>query len=111
MDMHKQEWSKVSDEMISIDAIRNLYSPSGNYRVSPTKYEPRAIFPIVIGHPLTVYVVRGGCKYRLDGQELTLRSGDFSSFAKGSYEFEVVGDEEVQIVTVFQLPNMVKKID
>lgn len=111
MDMHKQNWADVSGDVISIDAIRNMYSPSDGYRVSPTKYEPRKIFPVVIGYPLTVYVVRGGCKYRLDEQELTLRSGEFSSFAKGSYEFEVVGDEEVQIVTVFQLPNIVAKID
>lgn len=109
MDMHKQNWSDVSGEGMSIDAIRSMHSPSDGYRVSPAKYEPRKIFPVAIGYPLTVYVLRGVCTYRLDEQELTLRSGEFSSFAKGSYEFEVVGDEEVQIVTVFQLLNVATK--
>jgi hypothetical protein len=109
MDMHKQEWFSVSGEIMSIEAVRNLYSPSSDYRFSPTKYEPRAIFPVVIGYPVTVYVLSGGCKYRLDGQELTLRAGEFSSFAKGSYEFEVLGGEQVQIITVFKLPSVAAK--
>lgn len=107
MDMFKQNWSDISNEPISVEAIRALYVPSEAYRVSPNKYEAGVRCTSRAGLPHLVYVLDGCCKYQLGDRELTLCASEFTSLVKGEYWFEVMGDTEVKLVRVFQIPRII----
>lgn len=97
----KQNWSEKSAEAISEDAIRALHVPADNFKLYVNSYEAAQQFAIKAGHEFILYVLSGACKTRLDGLEVRLNAGEYISIDAGSYAFEVLGDEALQLVKVF----------
>jgi hypothetical protein len=101
--MVKQNWSDISSEPISEEAVRALHLPAEKYRLYPNSYGPGVSFPTTVGQPVVLYVLQGRCKYKLGDREVTLQASEFVPLEKGSYSFEVLGSAGVKLVKVFKL--------
>jgi hypothetical protein len=110
MKIIKNSWSDISKEPISNDAIRALHLPTETYtyRFSPHEYKSGVRFLETVGMPHLVYVLSGNCKFEYDDQHFPLKTAELAEKGKGKYWFDVVGDEPVKIVNVFQIPRNLK---
>lgn len=97
----KQNWSELSTEALSEEAIRALHVPAENFKLYSNSYAAAEQFAIKAGHEFILYVLTGACKTRMDGLEVRLNAGEWISMDAGSYAFEVLGNEPVQLVKVF----------
>ena len=97
----KQNWSEKSTVAISEDAIRALHTPADNFKFYANAYESGQQFAIKAGHEFTLYIVAGACKTSIDGKELRISVGEFVLMAAGSYAFEALGTEGLQLMKVF----------
>ncbi len=97
----KQKWSAISTAPMTETAIRGLHLPEENFKLYLNTYEAGEQFALKAGHEFILYVVSGACKTRLDGAELRLNESEFVSIDAGSYAFEVLGTESLQLVKVF----------
>ena len=97
----KQNWSEKSAIAISEEAIRALNTPEENFKFYTNSYELGQQFAIKAGHEFTLYVIVGACKTSIDGKELRLGNTEFVLMAAGSYAFEVIGTEALQLLKVF----------
>lgn len=97
----KKNWSELSTEAISEDAIRALHVPLDNFKLYSNSYAVAQQFAIKAGHEFILYVLTGACKTRIDGLEVRLNAGELISMNAGSYAFEVLGNDPVQLVKVF----------
>lgn len=52
----------------------------------------------------TCYVLAGTGRFRFRNEEVTLSAGTLAALPEGPYEFEVVGDEPLEKVLVWELP-------
>jgi hypothetical protein len=105
MSMVKKSWADVSEDPISEEAIRALYFPPENFRLYVNTHEAGGKFPTKAGHVFVLYVLAGSCKTTLAGSEVSLHASEFIALEKGSYTFDVVGNEELKLVKVFSLSN------
>jgi hypothetical protein len=103
MTMVKKYWSNLSTEPISEDAIRALHQPQKKFKFYLNVIEAGKSFTTKAGHEFVLYVLAGRCRTSLEGHELTLSASELITLEKGSYDFEVLGDEELKIIKVFSL--------
>jgi glyoxylate utilization-related uncharacterized protein len=97
----KQNWSEKSTSAISEEAVRAVNTPAENFKFYANAYELGQQFAIKAGHEFTLYVIAGACKTSIDGKELRLSSSEFVAMAAGSYAFEAIGTEALQLMKVF----------
>jgi hypothetical protein len=97
----KQNWSDKSTSIISEEAIRAVNTPAENFKFYANAYELGQQFAIKAGHEFTLYIIAGACKTSIDGKELRLGTAEFVSMSAGSYAFEAIGTEGLQILKVF----------
>ena len=97
----KQNWSEISSSPISEEAIHAANIPAENFKFYANAYELGQQFAIKAGHDFTLYVIAGACKTSIDGEELRLITAEFASMAAGSYAFEAIGTEGLQLLKVF----------
>jgi hypothetical protein len=102
--MKKRQWSEVSDEAISLAAIRALHTPKEAYRISPNSYNSSADFVGTLSVPSTIYVLDGSFKYTMNEDAQTLHASEFLEIEPGDFAFKVIGNTSVKIVDVFKLP-------
>ena len=100
-DKLKQNWSDKSTLPFSEEAIRSLHVPAENFKVYLNAYEAGQQFAIKAGHDFVLYVLTGACKSSIDGKELRLSATESVSMDAGSYAFEALGTEALQLVKVF----------
>jgi quercetin dioxygenase-like cupin family protein len=103
MNTNKRNWSDISAEPISEQAIRTLHSPQKNYKLYVNTYEAGKSFSANAGHAFVLYVLAGSCKTTLEGKEVSLHASEFVTLEKGSHAFDVSGKEELKLVKVFSL--------
>jgi len=103
MTMTKKNWADISTEPISEEAIRALHQPEKNFKFYLNTVQAGKSTPTNASHAFDLYVLAGSCKTSLEGIELTLSAPVMISFEKGSYVFEVLGDEELKLMKVFSL--------
>jgi mannose-6-phosphate isomerase class I len=101
MNPKKQNWSDISTAPISEAAIRALHVPAENFKVYVNTHEAGTNFTARAGHAFVLYVVAGSCKAKLDGTDISLQASELIALKKGSYAFDVVGNEALTIVKVF----------
>lgn len=97
----KQSWAETSTSPISEDAIRAVNIPAENFKFYANAYESGQQFAIKAGHDFTLYIIAGACKTSIDGKELRLATAEFVPMAAGSYAFEAIGSEGLQLMKVF----------
>ncbi len=97
----KQNWSEKYTSTISEEAIRAVNTPAENFKFYANAYELGQQFAIKAGHNFTLYVISGACKTSIDGKELRLNTAEFATIAAGSYAFEAIGTQDLQLLKVF----------
>lgn len=97
----KQNWSDVSDEPISEEAIRALHVPEESFKLYTNTHAAGEQFTIKAGHAFVLYVLAGECKTTIDGLLLQLAAGEFVFLDKGAYQFKATGSEDLRVVRVF----------
>lgn len=100
-DQLKQNWSDTSTAAFSEEAIRALHQPADNFKLYVNSYEAGQQFAIKAGHDFILYVLSGACKTSVDGKELRLATAEIANMKAGSYAFEALGTEALQLVKVF----------
>lgn len=101
--MGKKNWSDLCAEPMSEAAIRALHSPQENFKVYVNTYAAGKNFSINAGHAFVLYVLASCCSTTLDASEVILSASECIKLEKGSYDFNVVGNEELKLVKVFSL--------
>ena len=97
-------WSEISQTPLTLEAIRELHVPLSHYRISPNRYEAGVAF-LGTGRAGRLYVLSGACSKRVSLWQVALRAGMFVDFPTGDFEFEVQGEQHVQLVNVWLLPE------
>lgn len=100
-DKLKQNWSDISTLAFSEEAIRALHVPAENFKLYLNAYEAGQQFAIKAGHDFVLYVLSGACKTSIDGKELRLSAAELVAMDAGSYAFEALGTDPLQLVKVF----------
>lgn len=103
MNMNIKRWSDISSDPISIEAIRARHLPQENFKLYMNTYEAGKNFSAKAGHAFVLYVLAGSCKITMDDSEVTLHASQLITLEKGSYAFDVLGNEELKLVKVFSL--------
>ena len=101
--MNTKNWSDISSDPISEDAIRALHLPQENFKVYVNTHDAGNRFSAKAGHAFVLYVLAGSCKTMVDGSEVTLHGSEWATLEKGSYTFDVLGNEQLKSVRVFSL--------
>ena len=94
---NSQDWGPMTEE-----SIRRRHSPAGSHRLSVSHYPPGTSFPGVMKAG-TCYVLRGKCRYTFQ-DSVVLSRGTWSELPGGQFHFEVLGNEELTVVTAWLLP-------
>ncbi|MES2933645.1 MAG: hypothetical protein V4805_09180 [Pseudomonadota bacterium] len=96
-----KNWSDVSADPISEDAIRALHQPAAHFSVYANVYGSGEKFTLKAGHNFVLYVLIGACRSSIDGQDVQVEAGQLMALDMGSYQFEAVGADGVRLVKVF----------
>lgn len=103
-------WTLVSQESMSIEAIRRLHLPANHFHVSRNKYEEGVTFSGT-RRAGRMYVLSGRClQYAglylqaVQAWNAELGPGSFIDFPAGDFTFRVLGDAPVTLVCVWEIP-------
>src|SRR5262245_59449350 len=97
-------WIELSSQPMSVEAIRKLHVPAAHFRVSPNRYAVGAVFPGT-GMAGRIYVLLGRCSKAVGDWRAELTAGTYADFPAGSYEFKVLGTQDVEVVNVWEIPE------
>lgn len=95
-----EEWDPGQGEL-TISSLRERFSPPEDFRVSPMRYPPGTKF-CGTARRGTLYVLQGQCEFAGNA----ISAGEFLEHGDLQYSFEVVGNEECEIVHVFPLAHL-----
>ena len=88
---------------LRLDAIRLLYLPAENYRISPS------VTPLARASPGRApgrwYVLAGACAIEVGSSSWELQAGDIADIPAGEYRFRASGSDVVELVRAWQLPR------
>jgi quercetin dioxygenase-like cupin family protein len=98
-----QNWDHSEWGPASLETIRLLHRPGERFRVSPGRYDPGESFPEA-ARAGRRYVLAGSCSFTKGGEVWELRAGEFADLPGGQFEFRVLGDSPVELVSVWELP-------
>ncbi|MEZ4375943.1 MAG: CPCC family cysteine-rich protein [Polyangiaceae bacterium] len=100
--MQARDWSSQWDG-ISEESVRRLHRPNYRHRISPHRYPHGTAFS---GRQRagTCYVLEGACEFKFGGESVLLHAEQFAALPGGDYTFRVVGDSELHLVNVWELP-------
>lgn len=100
MSSYPKRWAEISREPISIDVIRELHTPASQHRISTNRYEAGVTFRGT-HRAGRLYVLSGSCSLRTGEWQAEILASTLVDFPAGDFEFEVLGDEPVQLVKVW----------
>ncbi len=105
MAIEKRLWSLVSDEQISVPAIRAMHLPMRANLLFPDRYEAGTSFASHHYVPHMTYVLEGTCQFILgeEAEALVLSAGEFAEITPGYFDFNVLGDARVRLVKVIKV--------
>lgn len=98
-------WTDVSQEPLTLAAIRSLHQPESHFRISPSAMPAGVKFTGLNSIAGRIYVLRGRCSMTVGDWRADLRSGTFADFPAGSFTFEVFGTNEIEVVKVWLIPE------
>jgi quercetin dioxygenase-like cupin family protein len=103
MNMNTKNWSDISSDPISEETIRARHQPPENFKLYVNTYEAGKSFSAKAGHAFVLYVLAGSCKTTVGESEVTLHASELITLEKGTYAFDVLGNEQLKLVKVFSL--------
>jgi quercetin dioxygenase-like cupin family protein len=96
-------WDFERQGPLRLEAIRLLYLPAENYRVSPARYSASTSFSGA-AHAGRWYVLAGACAVEVRSSSWELQAGDIADIPAGEYHFRALGSDGVELVRVWELP-------
>lgn len=105
MHLHVRRWSELSQESISLEAIRKLHAPPSHFRVSPYRYPAGTAFP-GSARAGRIYVLSGQCSFIVGDWRAELAPATYADSPSGGFEFQVLGDDAVELVRAWELPEL-----
>jgi hypothetical protein len=105
MDMPRVERWDFGKGLMTLDKIREMFTPAGHFRVSRSEYPAGAEFSEACREG-ACYVLQGKITYRLEkfNFEVLLSAGEFANLPSGSYWVSIGKNEAVSLVRVWELP-------
>lgn len=88
---------------ISEEAVRRLHWPNYRHRFSAQKYPPGTEFSGT-QCASTCYVLNGACVFTFSGESINIEGEQLAALPAGDFSFRIVGQNEVLLVCVFELP-------
>lgn len=108
--INKKSWNDVSNDDMSIEAIKKLHLPTENYRFSKNGYERGAHFIGTKSIPYVIYVLEGSIIYTIDGIAFQLNGGEVGELDRCDYVCDVPSAKDVKFISVFHLPEKLRKV-
>lgn len=102
--MQCRDWNFEQDGALSVEAIRRRLDHPGRYRVSSQRFPPGARFAGT-ARAGSFYVLSGACRYTAGDEAVEVAAGQGCETPEGEYELAVAGDEAVEVVRVWALPE------
>jgi hypothetical protein len=99
-----KKWDSTQDGELSEATVRRKLDHPERYRISSRRCAPGASFPGT-ARAGTVYVIEGMCRYVFGDSQIDLKSGQYCDLPEGEFRLDVVGDQEVEIVRTWLLPE------
>lgn len=90
------------EDNLSEETIRQIYTPAKMYRISRHRYPPGTKFPAITREQVAHFLL-GQCRITMGGQATVLSSGDVAELSSGHYELEVLGDSDLEYVSVWPI--------
>jgi hypothetical protein len=105
MDIPKVQRWDFGKGLMTLDKIREMFTPASHFRVSSSEYPSGAEFSEA-SREGACYVLQGKITYRLEkfNFEIPLSTGEFANLPSGSYWVTVGKHEAVSLVRVWELP-------
>lgn len=97
-------WSEISRAPLTLEAIREMYVPPSHHRISPNRYEAGVAFSGT-SRAGRLYVLSGACSKKVGEWGAVLHAGMYADFPAGSFEFKVLGEQQVRLVNVWLIPE------
>ena len=105
VELSKRKWSDDYDSSLSVDNLRETFSPADRYRVSEFSYPAGTKLngSMIAGK---CFVLSGSVSYHYDDDEANLATGEWSELPAGSYELTIKDDCDAKLVLVWEIPTM-----
>ena len=84
----------------SLASLQKCFDQKQGFIVCENRHDPGVKF-YGEGKSGIYFVISGECKFLVDDDEITIKAQSFAGIRAGSFNFEVVGREEVRYVMVF----------
>ena len=110
MSINARHWSEVSNAVLTLEAIRELHVPASHYRISPNRYNA-GVASVARSRAGRIYVLSGAYSMKFGPRTVELEAGMFADFPEGEHEFKVLGEQPVQFVEVWLLPEQYRRKD
>lgn len=104
--MNAHLWTDISSEPLTEAMLRGLFPQEQGYRIFPNRYEAGVKSPSKIARATRLYVLEGGCRYRIDDRSVDVNAGEYADLPPGLYEFEVPAASPVKLIRVYRLPEL-----
>ena len=102
--MQIKKWNEAEFGRMTTDKIRSLYKPENRFFVRWNKYESEAEFSGASAARV-FYLLRGSCEVKIADEIFHIRAGEYVDLPKGEYDFKVIGNVPVELVSVWELPE------
>ncbi len=102
MKIEPDKWSEATLGVMSLEAIRRLYQPESDYRISWNKYPSNTEF-VGWSQARRLYLISGTCVISVAEHSWHLSDGEFSDLPEGDYHFSVLSDTQVELVSVWRI--------
>jgi mannose-6-phosphate isomerase-like protein (cupin superfamily) len=96
-------WDFERQGPLRLEAIRLLYPPAQDYRISPSRY-PAGMSFSGAARAGRWYVLAGACAIEVGSSSWELQAGDIADIPAGGYRFRALGSDGVELVRVWELP-------
>ncbi len=96
-------WNVAERGPLTLEAIRSIHRPNGDFRISPSLYNGSTQFACA-SRACYVYVLSGTCHYEMKGRVWKLVGPCYAELPAGQFYFRVDCDSSVELVSVWELP-------
>lgn len=102
--VNPRSWESEYSGPLDEETVRSKFVPRHHYRVTRYCFPKGATFEGSMQSG-RCFVLRGRCRYSFADATTVMSRGEFADLPAGSYVLEVVGEDELELVVSWQLPE------
>ena len=96
-------WDEERMGRLCLESIRALHQPPERFRISLRQY-PVGVSFSGVSRAAHHYLLSGCCSFTVGSVTWKLEAGDIGLIPGGDFDFQVLGNDPVEFVSVWQLP-------